>query len=197
MEQFQDKNYIKQNFFCPGLFYLKTEIMSNTLIYQGKTSKAVFIKMALDAWNVYIDRANKLINSLSDEQLLADTAPGRNSGIYLFGHLIAIHDSIIEILGLGERLYPQLDEPFVDNPDKSGLPMPSLNELKEYWDTVNTRLSAHLSGIPESEWFTRHNRVSEGDFIKEPHRNKLNIIINRTNHLAYHLGQLVYLEKKR
>lgn len=171
--------------------------MSDTITSPGTASNTIFIKMALDAWNTYIERTNNLINSLSDEQLWTDTAPGRNSGVYLFGHLIAIHDSIFTILGLGERLYPHLDESFVKSPDKSGQPMPSIAELKEYWNTVNTRLSAHLGRISEDEWFTRHNRVSEADFAKEPHRNKLNIIINRTNHLAYHLGQMIYLEKKQ
>jgi hypothetical protein len=51
--------------------------------------------------------------------------------------------------------------------------------------------------VPEDEWFTRHNNVSAADFANEPHRNKLNIIINRTNHTSYHLGQLVYLAKKQ
>jgi len=35
--------------------------------------------------------------------------------------------------------------------------------------------------------------VSDEDFSKEPHRNKLNVIINRTNHMSYHLGQLILL----
>ena len=159
--------------------------------------KTVFIKMALSAWDTYNERVNKLINSLSDEQLLAETAPGRNSGIYLLGHLIAVSDSLFPILGFGERLYPQLDKIFLENPDKSGLEMPSINELKEYWKKVNTKLADHISQVPADEWFTRHNNVSEADFAKEPHRNKLNIIINRTNHTSYHLGQLVYLEKKK
>jgi hypothetical protein len=31
---------------------------------------------------------------------------------------------------------------------------------------------------------------------KEPHRNKLNLLMNRTNHLSYHLGQLVLLQQQ-
>ena len=34
----------------------------------------------------------------------------------------------------------------------------------------------------------------EEDFIKEPHRNKLNIILTRTTHLSYHTGQLALLK---
>ena len=153
--------------------------------------------MALSAWDIHNARINKLLDALSDEQLGADTATGRNSGIYLLGHLIAVNDGLFQILGFGERLYPQLDKIFVESPDKSGLEMPSLNELKEYWKKVNDKLTDHILHMPEDEWFTRHTKVSEDDFVKEPHRNKLNIIINRTNHTSYHLGQLIYLSPKK
>ncbi len=161
------------------------------------TRQTVFIKMAISAWETYNQKVNKLIDTLSDEQLLAETSPGRNSGIYLVGHLIAVSDGLFPILGFGERLYPQLDKIFLDSPDKSGLEMPPINELKEYWNKVNAKLAEHISQMPANEWFNRHNNVSATDFAKEPHRNKLNIIINRTNHTSYHLGQMVYLEKKQ
>ena len=164
---------------------------------ESTTTQTVFIKMALNAWETYNERVNKLIDSLSDEQLLIETSPGRNSGIYLLGHLIAISDSLFPILGFGERLYPELDRIFLSSPDKSGLEMPPIKNLKEYWNKVNTKLTGHINQMPEDEWFARHNNVSEADFAKEPHRNKLNVIINRTNHTSYHLGQMVYLEKKQ
>ena len=164
---------------------------------ESTTTQTVFIKIALSAWETYNERVNKLIDTLSDEQLLAETSPGRNSGIYLVGHLIAVSDGLFPILGFGERLYPQLDKIFLENPDKSGFEMPSINDLKEYWNKVNTKLTNHINQMPEDEWFSRHTKVSEADFAREPHRNKLNIIINRTNHTSYHLGQLVYLEKKQ
>ena len=160
------------------------------------TRQTVFIKMALNAWETYNERVDKLINTITDEQLLSETSPGRNSGIYLLGHLIAISDGLFPILGFGERLYPELDKIFLESPDKSGYEMPSINDLKEYWYKVNTKLTGHINQMPENEWFIRHTKVSEADFAKEPHRNKLNIIINRTNHTSYHLGQMVYLEKK-
>ena len=171
---------------------MTTSATTNEII----TRQTVFIKMALNAWDTYNERVNKLMNTLTDDQLLADTAPGRNSGIYLFGHLVAISDGLFPILGFGERLYPELDTIFLESPDKSGLAMPSINELKEYWNKVNTKLAEHISQMQPDEWFTRHNNVSETDFATEPHRNKLNIIINRTSHTSYHLGQMVYLEKK-
>jgi hypothetical protein len=159
--------------------------------------KAIFIKMALSAWDTYNGRINKLLDELTDEELQTETAPGRNRGVYIIGHLIAVSDGLFPILGFGERLYPELDKIFLQSPDKAGAEMPSINELKEYWNKVNTKLADHISRMPEDEWFTRHNNVSEEDFAKEPHRNKLNIIVNRTNHTSYHLGQLIYLVKNK
>ena len=38
--------------------------------------------------------------------------------------------------------------------------------------------------------------VSDEDFAREPHRNKLNVLISQTNHLSYHPGQLSLPAKK-
>ena len=157
-------------------------------------AKELFIKMAIMAWDTHIDRMNKLLDELTDEQLAAQTATGRNTGIYLLGHLTAVHDRIIPLLGVGERLFPQLEDLFVTSPDKSGLSFPSVTELKKCWNQTNATLAHHFTRMQADDWFTKHSAVSETDFSKEPYRNKLNILINRTNHLSYHLGQLVYLK---
>jgi hypothetical protein len=52
-----------------------------------------------------------------------------------------------------------------------------------------------MSKMTSEEWFKKHNSVSAEDFAKEPHQNKLNIVINRTNHLAAHCGKLVFLRE--
>jgi hypothetical protein len=56
-------------------------------------------------------------------------------------------------------------------------------------------LGERLASLSEEQWFQRHNSVSEEDFQKEPHRNKLNVLLGRSTHIAYHLGQLVLLKK--
>ena|ERR1700761_9191046 len=160
------------------------------------TDRELFIKMVLSNWEVQISRMNGLLAKLSDEQLSAHTAPNRNTGVYLLGHLAAVSDGMFVFLGLGDRLNPAMDEPFLRNPENSDLAKPSIAELKDYWNEVNSVLAQKISEIPVDEWFTRHTAVSEEDFAKEPHRNKLNIVINRTNHLSYHLGQLAYLVSK-
>ena len=48
--------------------------------------------------------------------------------------------------------------------------------------------------LTTAQWFEKHTAVSEEDFTKEPHRNKLSVVLSRTNHLAYHVGQLALLK---
>jgi DinB superfamily len=155
----------------------------------------LIIKMALDTWNTHISRTDKLFNELTDEQLQNEVSPGRNTGVYLLGHLAAVHDALFPLFGLGEKLYPQLENIFIKNPDKSGLERPAVKDLRTYWSEVNKKLLGHFSGFTADEWFQKHAAVTAADFEKEPHRNKLNVLINRTNHLSFHLGQLVFLKK--
>lgn len=154
---------------------------------------ALIVKMALDAWNGQNKRLNDLVNKLSDEQLSAETAPGRNTGIYLFGHLVAVNDALLPLFGFGPRLYPELEAVFLKNPDRSGLPKPSVAELKAASAKIDAELNAHIAKMQPAEWFEKHTAVSSEDFAKEPHRNRLNVLLSRTTHLAYHLGQMVYL----
>jgi hypothetical protein len=155
----------------------------------------LFVKMALHAWDVQISRTDKMIKSLTDEQLLQEVSPGRNRVVYLLGHLIAVNDGILKILGLGDRLYPHLDEAFLTNPDRSGKPTPSVKELREAWDRSNQTLTEAFKKLTPAEWFQKHASISEEDFAKEPHRNKLSVLLNRTSHVAYHLGQIVLIKK--
>jgi len=67
--------------------------------------------------------------------------------------------------------------------------------LKNRWRTINEKLTTHFANMTPAQWFERHTAVSEEDFAKEPHRNKLNVLLSRTTHQAYHLGQLILLGK--
>jgi hypothetical protein len=158
-----------------------------------ETSPALFVKMVLSAWHQQNTRADELLEKISDEQLLNETAPGRNTGIYLLGHLAAVNDGLFKLLGIGERLHPELDEIFLNSPDNSGKAFPTVDELKRYWKEINTALTNKFNSMQPEEWFERHTAVSEEDFAKEPYRNRLNVIITRSVHQGYHLGQMNYL----
>ncbi|MES2332241.1 MAG: DinB family protein [Bacteroidota bacterium] len=160
---------------------------------QTNSQNELLVKMIITAWQGQNKKLDELIAKLSDEQWNADTAPGRNSGTYLLGHLVAVNDGMIKLLGFGEKTHPELEAPFLANPDKSGQNFASLADLKKYWNEINTKLDESMKALSTDDWFGRHMSISEEDFCKEPHRNKLSILISRTAHQAYHLGQLAYL----
>jgi len=151
--------------------------------------------MVLDAWHTQVKQTDNLFNSLSDDQLFKEIAPGKNRGIYLLGHLIAANDNILTLMAGKERLHPELEQAFLRNPDKSGLDMPDVATLRQYWDEVHAALEKYFETLTDEDWYSRHTAVSEEDFQKEPHRNKLNVLLSRTNHISYHLGQVALIPK--
>ncbi|MEY4877159.1 MAG: hypothetical protein RL708_2308 [Bacteroidota bacterium] len=152
------------------------------------------IKMLLDRWNGSIKNLDAFLNTATDEQLQKEIAPGKNRGIYLLGHLIAVHDDMNRLLNLGAKQYPELIKPFIDEADKAIAEIPSATELRGIWKTQCEVLATKFESMIADEWFEKHTAVSAEDFAKEPHRNKLNILLTRTTHLQYHLGQLVLLK---
>lgn len=157
-------------------------------------SNQTILKMIFDRWNGSVKHWDTLLNSLSDEQLQKEIAPNKNSGIYLLGHLIAVHDAMLVLLDMGDKLYPELQAIFIDAPDKSITNIPTAKDLRAYWSKQCEVLKQKFENLQSEEWFEKHTAVTAEDFSKEPHRNKLNIILTRTSHLNYHTGQLVLLK---
>ncbi len=156
----------------------------------------LLVKMVIDSWLGQINATNKMLDKLSDEELMNEIAPARNRGIYILGHLAAVHDLMLPLLRFEEAKYPELGPVFIDASDKEIDTIPPAKQLRTRWNEVNETLFRHIKSLPAAEWFTRHANISDEDFIKEPHRNRLNVLISRTTHLSYHRGQLVLLIKK-
>jgi hypothetical protein len=156
--------------------------------------QTISTRIALNAWQIQADRATKFINESSDELLLKEIAPGKNRGIYLVGHLLAIHDAMPEILGFGKKSHPELAPVFVTAPDKTIDKIPTIGELRAIWPSVHDRLKTEFAKMPAEKWFTRHESMTDEDFEKDPARNKISVLVNRTNHFAYHFGQLRLLK---
>jgi hypothetical protein len=154
----------------------------------------VMVKMVLDRWFALVNNFEKSLSALTDEQLQHEIAPGRNRGIYLVGHLVAVHDDMLRKLDLGDMLYPHLEEPFIKSPDKAVAEIPSAAELRANWAELHTLFAQKINAMQPAEWFERHTAVSAEDFQKEPHRNKLNILLTRCTHLAYHHGQFILIK---
>jgi hypothetical protein len=155
------------------------------------TPEQLLAKVVLKPWEQVVERADKIFSNLTEDQLLKEVAPGKNRLIYIWGHLTAIHDAMFPILGFGPRLHPELDAIFVSNPDKTTTQLPSARELKTYWDEVNGKLLSQFATLSADEWLQRHKAVSEEDYAKDPTRNRLAVLLGRTNHASYHLGQVV------
>lgn len=149
----------------------------------------ILVDMALKAWNQQISRAEKYFDALSDENLEKEVAPGRNRIAYLYGHLTASNDTMNKLFGFGPPMYPSFAEPFSAKPDRA-LPLPPASEIRKAWKETHQALSKNFEKLSVSEWLDKHTSMTEEDLAKEPTRNKLSVLISRTNHVAYHMGQL-------
>jgi len=102
-------------------------------------NEGTYVALGLKVWKAQIERADKLFGSLSSEEVLREIAPGRNRLLYLWGHLTAIHDAMLPLLGLRERLHPEFDVAFVSNPDKSRADIPTHEQVHRAWNVVSLR----------------------------------------------------------
>ena len=150
--------------------------------------------MALHSWNTQITRAEKVFSSYTEAEFYKPVAPGKNRIIYLYGHLATIHDALKETLGLAKCNRPELVTIFLHNADNPAAEFPSYVDLKRYWNEVHDELRELFINLPAEEWFKRHNSMTDSDFEKDPSRNRLSVLLNRANHIAYHLGQVVLVK---
>src|SRR5260370_36392258 len=155
------------------------------------TNEGSYVALGRKVWKGQLDGAVKLFGGLSSEEVLQEIAPGRNRLLYLWGHLTAMHDAMLPLLGLGDRFHPEFDVAFVSNPDKSQAAIPSHEQVRQAWKTINGELWKGIEKMSWSDWLQRHTAVSEEDFAKDASRNRFAILLSRTNHLSYHLGQAV------
>ena len=160
-----------------------------------KNEKEIAVKIVLDAWQRESERLDKFLGEISDDELKAEISADKNTGVYLVGHLAAVGDNLFEILGLSERPFPQLEEIFLRNPDNKDTETVSIEDLKNFWKEISQKLTAEFSKLSPEQWFEKHTAVSDEDFAKEPHRNRLNVLLSRTLHQSNHFGQLSLLKK--
>ena len=158
-------------------------------------SEQALVVSAVNSWKTSIERADKIFSPLNDEQLQKEVAPGKNRLIYLWGHLTAVHDRMLPLLGLGERLHPEFDPLFLTNSDRTMAELPAAGEIKKSWNDVNSKLSAGFASFSPAQWLEKHSSVSEEDFAKDPSRNRFAILLSRTAHIAFHVGQTALIPK--
>ena len=155
------------------------------------TNDEILVVTVVDCWKLVLKRFDKMLGNFTDEQLQQEVAPGKNRVFYLLGHLTAIHDRMLPMLGLGERFHPELDDAYITNGDRVlGDPL-SATELRRTWTEVNAKLTTAFERFTLQDWLEKHASVSDEDFAENPTRNRLAVVVNRTSHVAYHLGQVI------
>jgi hypothetical protein len=151
---------------------------------------AAAIKNAVASWKTTVSAVDKKFAAMSDDDLQREIAPGKNRVFYLLGHFVAVHDRMLPLLRLGDRLYPELDQAFLSDPDRKHPDQVTAGQLRAAWAAVSAKLNGAIDACPAEDWLQRHDAVSDEDFAKEPHRNRLGVLLSRTAHAAFHSGQI-------
>ena len=155
------------------------------------TNEEILATTAFNTWKLVIGRIDQTLTGWTDEQLQNRVAPDKNRIFYLVGHLTAVHDRMLPMLGVGERLHPELDEVYITNRDRALADPVSASELRKAWAEVNSKLTAAFEKFTPTDWLQKHSAVSADDFAKDPTRNRIAVVMSRTNHASYHSGQAV------
>jgi hypothetical protein len=159
------------------------------------TPDQMLIAAAISSWQQVVTRVGALCSRLDEEQLLVEVAPGKNRIQYLWGHLTATHDAMFSVLRLGERLHPELDAVFIAQPDRS-MPLPTSAEIAKCWEAIHAALLSTFTTLGPREWLERHGNVSVEEFEQNQARNRLAVLLSRTSHASYHLGQMMLAKVK-
>lgn len=148
------------------------------------------LDICLLQWDTYNRRMQKVLDTISDEDFHKPIVNGGNSPSWLLGHLADTDDALLELFGIRKRMFPDLARIYHHERDTNQSGHLTKNELSAQWKAIVEELNRAIKSYSEKDWLSRHTLVSEEDFKKEPHRNKLNVILSRVTHKASHLGQI-------
>jgi hypothetical protein len=150
----------------------------------------LFVTTVVTSWKQIVNRLDERFAALDGEQLQKQVAPNKNRLFYLLGHLTVLHDRMLPLLGIGERLHPEFDEAYLTNPDQTISDPLSAPDLKKAWGEVNAAIASGVEKFSIDDWLKKHNAISDEDFSNNPTRNRLAVFLNRTNHASFHTGQI-------
>src|SRR5216683_1501762 len=91
---------------------------------------------------------------------------------------------------------PKLDAMFISTPDRSVELTVTAQSLKSAWDKINEKLWEGFAKFSPADWAVRHAAVSEEEFKREPNRSKFTVLLGRTAHMSYHVGQATLARPK-
>jgi hypothetical protein len=148
------------------------------------------LDICLIQWEASNRSMQKVLDTISEENFRQPIIPGGNSPSWLLGHLADTDDALLELLGIRGRMFPELAKIYNHERGTNQSGHLTKQELTSKWKAILAVLDATFKSMSESEWHGRHAAVSEEDFKKQPHRNKLNVMLSRVTHKASHLGQI-------
>jgi DinB superfamily len=153
------------------------------------------LEICLLQWNTYNRIMQKTLDSITEENFYKPIVAEGNSPSWLMGHLADTDDALLTLFGIRERMFPELAKIYHHERGTNQTGHLSKAELITKWKTIIGELDRVFKSMSESDWHARHMAVSEEDFKKEPHRNKLNVMLSRVTHKASHLGQIALQTK--
>ena len=153
------------------------------------------LEIALLQWHTINKRIFKTLETISDENFHKQIVVNGNSPSWLFGHLADTDDKLLELLGIQNRIFQELKSIYHHERGNNLVGHLTKEELLKRWTTIIESLDKAFATMTEENWLGRHMEVTEDDFKKEPHRNKLNVLLSRVMHKASHLGQIGMLPK--
>lgn len=159
------------------------------------TNDEILIHSALSVWRLYDTRIIRAFHPLSEAELQKEVAPGRNRLLYLWGHLTAVSDSLFPLLTIGPKLYPDLESMFLSNPDGAVSNYYTGAQVKEASAQIHQALWHAFNRWTVREWLAPHAAAKH--LNGDPTRNRFSVMVNRTAHMAYHLGQAILAKPDR
>lgn len=152
------------------------------------------LQICLLQWDALNKRMLKTIDSISEENFNNPIVEGGNSPSWIMGHLVEADDALLELLGIGKRLFPDLTKIYHHERGTNQTGHLTKQEIVQRFKSVFEALDKAFKSWSEADWLMRHTAVSEEDFKKEPHRNRLNVMLSRVSHKASHLGQIALVK---
>lgn len=153
------------------------------------------LDICLLQWNMYNNRMQKVFETITEENYYKPIMANGNSPSWIMGHLADTDDALLELFGIGNRKHPELKTIYHHERGTNQSGHLSKTDLMTKWKSITAELDKAFKSWSENEWLNRHTSVNEEDFKKEPHRNKLNVMLSRVGHRASHLGQIAMQAK--
>lgn len=152
------------------------------------------LQICLLQWDAMNKRMLKTMDSISEENFHKPIVAGGNSPSWIIGHLVEADDALLELLGIGKRMFLDLSKIYHHERGANQTGHLTKQEVTQRFKSVCAALDTAFKSWNEADWLMRHTAVSEEDFKNGPHRNRLNVMLSRLSHKASHLGQLALMK---